>query len=262
MKALTRYCDHGEFGGYHYIDVPAPECGPDDVIIRLKAAAICGADMKHWYADLEGSNTSEKLNSIRGHEFAGVIVKVGENVTDWKVGQRVVSDNSGQACGKCPACGGRLLKRTSRNGYAYYACERGKDCPWRGTGMDGREIIGFMTWDVPTAEVCPECGKTLFKRSGRGRSKPFCINPECVNYLPPEQRGYKIRKSEDKDAGEGGESKDGAAAARKPAARKTAAKKPAAKKPAAKKAAVKKSTAKKPAAKKPAAKKPASGEDA
>ena len=44
--------------------------------------------------------------------------------------------------GKCPACGGRLLKRTSRNGYAYYACERGKDCPWRGTGADGREIVG------------------------------------------------------------------------------------------------------------------------
>ena len=75
--------------------------------------------------------------------------------------------------GKCPACGGRLLKRTSRNGYAYYACERGKDCPWRGTGADGREIIGFMTWDVPTKDVCPECGKTMFKRSGRGRSKPF-----------------------------------------------------------------------------------------
>ena len=104
MKALTRYCDHGEFGGYHYIDMPAPECGPDDVIVRLKAAAICGADMKHWYADLEGKNTSETLNSIRGHEFAGVIVKVGENVTDWKVGQRVVSDNAGKACGKCPAC--------------------------------------------------------------------------------------------------------------------------------------------------------------
>ena len=104
MKALTRYCDNGEFGGYHYIDMPVPECGPDDVIIRLKAAAICGADMKHWYADLEGKNTSKTLNSIRGHEFAGVIVKVGENVTDWKVGQRVVSDNAGKACGKCPAC--------------------------------------------------------------------------------------------------------------------------------------------------------------
>ena len=56
--------------------------------------------------------------------------------------------------GKCPACGGRILKRTSKNGYTYYACERGKDCPWRGTGTDGREIIGFMTWDVPTKENC------------------------------------------------------------------------------------------------------------
>ena len=105
MKALTRYCsDKGEFGGYRYIDMPVPECGPDDVIIRVKAAAICGADMKHWYADLDGSNSSDELNSIRGHELSGVIVKLGENVSGWKVGQRVVSDNSGRACGTCPAC--------------------------------------------------------------------------------------------------------------------------------------------------------------
>ena len=123
--------------------------------------------------------------------------------------------------GKCPACGGRLLKRTSRNGYAYYACERGKDCLWRGTGMDGREIVGFMTWDVPTKDNCPECGKTLFKRSGRGRSKPFCINPECPNYLPPEQRGYKIKKPEEKAEGESAE----AGEETKPAAKKTATKK-------------------------------------
>lgn len=105
MKALTRYCSsQGEFGGYHYIDLPAPECGPDDIVIKLKAAAICGADMKHWYADLNNENHSTELDSIRGHEFAGVIVKVGENVKKWHVGQRIVSDNSGQACGECPAC--------------------------------------------------------------------------------------------------------------------------------------------------------------
>ena len=152
--------------------------------------------------------------------------------------------------GKCPACGGRLLKRTSRNGYAYYACERGKDCPWRGTGADGREIIGFMTWDVPTKDNCPECGKTLFKRSGRGRSKPFCINPECANYLPPEQRGYKPRKAADKAEGENAgdaSGQDGAEAEeKKPAAKKTAAKKTAAGKTASKKPA----TARKSAAKK------------
>lgn len=163
--------------------------------------------------------------------------------------------------GKCPACGGRLLKRTSRNGYAYYACERGKDCPWRGTGADGREILGFMTWDVPTKDNCPECGNTMFKRSGRGRSKPFCINPDCPNYLPPEQRGYKPKKaaSEDKDAqGEQtGEDKDGQAEAKK----STAAKKTAASK---KTAAAKKTTAKKTAAEKKATtrKKAASTEEA
>lgn len=56
--------------------------------------------MKHWRVD----NGSDEFNSIRGHEFAGEIVQVGEKVTDWKVGQRVVSDNSAHVCGVCPAC--------------------------------------------------------------------------------------------------------------------------------------------------------------
>ena len=98
MKALARYGK--EFGGYRMIDVPEPECGPEDIIIEIKAAAICGADMKHYKVD----NGSDKFNSIRGHEFAGEIVKVGELVKDWKVGQRVVSDNSAHVCGVCPAC--------------------------------------------------------------------------------------------------------------------------------------------------------------
>ena len=149
--------------------------------------------------------------------------------------------------GKCPACGSRLLKRTSRNGYTYYACEKGRDCPWRGTGSDGKEIIGFMTWDVPTKEVCPECGKTMFKRSGKGKLKPFCINEKCPNFLPEDKRGYK-KKAESKPAAEGEAAEDAAqekAPAKKPAAKKTAAKKPAAKKTTA---------AKKPAAKKTAKK--------
>ena len=48
-----------------------------------------------------------------------------------------------------------------------------------------------MTWDVPTAEDCPECGQTLFKKSGKGRMKPFCINENCKNFLPEDQRGYR-----------------------------------------------------------------------
>ena len=50
--------------------------------------------------------------------------------------------------GKCPQCGSRILKRTSKKGYVFYACERGTDC-------------GFITWDVPTKGVCPQCGKRM-----------------------------------------------------------------------------------------------------
>ena len=81
-----------------------------------------------------------------------------------------------------------------------------------------------MTWDVPTAEDCSVCGQTLFKKSGRGRQKSFCINETCQNFLPEDQRGYYKKKTEGEEA-----------PAKKPAAKKTAAKKSAAKKPAAKK---------------------------
>lgn len=86
MKALARFGK--AFGGYKMIDVPQPMCGPEDVVIEIKAAAICGADMKHYNVD----SGSDEFNSIRGHEFAGCIAQVGEKVKDWKVGQRVVSD--------------------------------------------------------------------------------------------------------------------------------------------------------------------------
>lgn len=87
--------------------------------------------------------------------------------------------------GKCPKCGGKILKRTSKKGRVFYACERGTDC-------------GFITWNVPTKDFCPACGKTMFKRSGRGASKPFCVNEACANYVPEEQRAYKKKSSAEK----------------------------------------------------------------
>ena len=130
--------------------------------------------------------------------------------------------------GRCPKCGSGMLKKKSKRGYAYYACEQGQEC-------------GFMTWDVPTAEDCPKCGQTLFKKSGRGRMKPFCINEACEAFLPEDKRGYYKKKT----AAEGTEGEP----AGEPAAQKKPAKKTAAKKPAAKKTAAKKTTAKKTAKK-------------
>jgi len=98
MKALCKYGT--AFGGYRYEDIPEPVCGDEDIIIEVKAAAICGADMKHYKVE----NGSNEFNSVRGHEFSGEIVQVGKDVKDWKVGQRIVSDNTGHVCGVCPAC--------------------------------------------------------------------------------------------------------------------------------------------------------------
>ena len=86
--------------------------------------------------------------------------------------------------GRCPNCGGTILKRKSKRGYAYYGCEKGAQC-------------GFMSWDVPTELDCPECGNTMFKKSGRGRMKPFCINEKCSNFLPEDKRGYYQKKTDD-----------------------------------------------------------------
>ena len=140
--------------------------------------------------------------------------------------------------GRCPKCGSTILKRKSKKGYAYYACEKGADC-------------GFMTWDVPTAEDCPECGFTLFKKSGKGRNKPFCINETCSKFLPEDQRGYYKKKT----AAEGEET---APPAEEKKTKKTTEKKTTAKKATDKKTTTKKAASKKPAEKKPAAKKTAS----
>ncbi|MBQ2785704.1 MAG: type I DNA topoisomerase [Oscillospiraceae bacterium] len=107
--------------------------------------------------------------------------------------------------GRCPKCGSGMLKRKSKKGYAYYACEKGAEC-------------GFMSWDVPTEHDCPECGQTMFKKSGKGRMKPFCINENCSQFLPEDKRGYYKKKTE--------ESADTEKPVKKKA-KKTAARKPA-----------------------------------
>ncbi len=136
--------------------------------------------------------------------------------------------------GKCPRCGSRILKRTSKKGYAYYACERGAAC-------------GFMTWDVPVKENCPECGKTLFKLSGRGKKTPFCINEDCAAFLSEDKRGYKKKAAEESKA-EGSQETEAEKPAKKTAANakteKSPEKKPAAKKTAAKTTAAKTATKK------------------
>ena len=145
--------------------------------------------------------------------------------------------------GKCPKCGGKILKKTSKRGYAYYGCENNAN-------KDEARRCDFMTWDVPVKDNCPECGHTLFKKSGRGFKKPFCINPECPNFLPEDQRGYKKKTTATTETpAEGAPPEEEKKPAKKTAAKKTTTKKAATTKKAtaAKKTTTKKTTTQKAA---------------
>ncbi|HUX40656.1 MAG TPA: galactitol-1-phosphate 5-dehydrogenase [Rectinemataceae bacterium] len=81
-------------------EIAKPELrGPDDVIVRVRAAAICGSDVHGW----DGSTGRRKPPLVMGHEAAGEIVEVGSGVRRFKSGDRVTFDST-EWCGKCWHC--------------------------------------------------------------------------------------------------------------------------------------------------------------
>lgn len=84
MKALVKA--KAELGLWMQ-DVPEPEIGPDDVLIRVRKTGICGTDVHIWNWD-EWAQRTVPVPLVTGHEFAGEIVAVGRDVTDLRVGQR------------------------------------------------------------------------------------------------------------------------------------------------------------------------------
>ncbi len=77
-----------------------PVCGPDQVLIRVSYACICGSD-QHIFKGEFHPRTSTPL--VMGHEFAGTIVEAGNRVKDFSAGEKVAPDPI-IWCGKCPAC--------------------------------------------------------------------------------------------------------------------------------------------------------------
>lgn len=95
MKALV-LTDYFKF---EYKDVPMPEYGDDEVLVKVGACSICGSDV-HGY---DGGSGRRQPPVIMGHEAAGEIVEVGRNVTDFRKGDRVTFDST-VYCGKCYYC--------------------------------------------------------------------------------------------------------------------------------------------------------------
>jgi L-iditol 2-dehydrogenase len=82
-------------------EVDAPEPGPGQVVVSVTLAGICGSDL-HIINDR--INLNLRLPVVIGHEFVGRIVALGEGVTDWSVGERIVSETAFSVCGRCELC--------------------------------------------------------------------------------------------------------------------------------------------------------------
>ena len=158
-------------------EVPVPEIGDDDILIEVKAAGICGSDIAY-----DNGDHPNHLNCpvVLGHEFSGVVAKAGKNVKDWKVGDRVVSDNTGYVCGKCYACSnGQFLSCPDRKGLGY--------------GMDG----GFTDYVRIDGELLARNPNTLFAiPENVSFDEAAILDPICNAYKAVIQEG-RILPGED-----------------------------------------------------------------
>jgi len=99
VKALVKHANGPN--GLSLQDVGVPEIGADDVLVEVKAAAVCGTDLHIW-----DDTYPVDMPVTIGHEFSGVIVESGRNVLDWKAGDRVIAEGNMESCGICFSCTG------------------------------------------------------------------------------------------------------------------------------------------------------------
>lgn len=79
---------------------------------------------------------------------------------------------------KCPECGGDVIEKKTKKGTSFFGCSNYPKC-------------NFMTWDAPSDEVCPRCGKSLFKRRG---NILYCPDTEGCGFTKPVPRKKKTEE--------------------------------------------------------------------
>jgi len=99
MKALVKARPEP---GLWLFDVPEPEFGINDVLIRIRRTGICGTDL-HIHAWDAWARGAVPVGLVVGHEFVGEVVAVGSNVNDFQVGE-LVSGEGHLVCGRCRNC--------------------------------------------------------------------------------------------------------------------------------------------------------------
>lgn len=99
MRAVVKYGHQP--GNVAVQEVPEPTITPEQVLVEVGAVGVCGSDIHLWH---ENQSWAIQCPVILGHEWAGTIVEVGENVAGWTVGERVAVETAAFVCGQCTYC--------------------------------------------------------------------------------------------------------------------------------------------------------------
>jgi len=127
MKAIV----YDQPGNFALTEIPTPTPGPDDVLIKVVVAGVCGTDLH-----LHDGEFGPTYPLVPGHEVCGEVVELGSQVTSLTVGDLVTFDNT-NSCGHCAEC------RRARPGYCTTLLAQGVNAPG-----------GFAEYVLASADRC------------------------------------------------------------------------------------------------------------
>jgi D-arabinitol dehydrogenase (NADP+) len=136
MKAIV----YDRPGHFEVLDVPVPDIGKEDVLLRVLVAGVCGTDL-HLHVGEFGPT----YPLTPGHEIVGEVVRVGSRVVDLAVGDRVALDNT-TACGHCVEC------RRARPAFCRNLVAKGVNAP----GGFAEYVAASSTRCFPVGDLDPE----------------------------------------------------------------------------------------------------------
>lgn len=152
QQVMTRPAKDGREAEIIFRDLPIPEPGPGQVLVKIKRIGICGSDIHVYY----GEHATTSYPVTQGHEVSGQVAGLGEGVSEFHVGQKVTIEPQ-VVCGKCYPC---------RHG-KYNLCEELK-------------VMGFQTTGTASEYFCVDKGKVTPLPDTMSYSDGAMIEPLAV----------------------------------------------------------------------------------
>jgi threonine dehydrogenase-like Zn-dependent dehydrogenase len=150
-------------------DIPVPEPGPSEVLVKVKACGVCGSDLHMLQTDADGymlSADPAKLPVVLGHEFSGVVEALGPGAQGLRPGEPVCVE-SGQWCGHCVPCRAGIFGQCS-------------NLNEHGFSLDG----GFTEYVLTKPQYCWSIGSLIVaaKDADAGFEAGALVEPLSVVY--------------------------------------------------------------------------------